>query len=57
MAVFLTVQKAEIRRIVVLTQHRQIVARHCLKKHITKMRLVGCLKVKAPCSSPITIKK
>jgi hypothetical protein len=57
MAVFLAIQKAEIRRIMVLSQHRQIVARHCLKKHITKIELVGCLKVKAPCSSPITTKK
>jgi hypothetical protein len=55
--VILAIQKAEIRRITVPSQHRQIVARPFLKKPISKGGVVEWLKVKAPCSIPSTTKK
>jgi hypothetical protein len=56
-ACILAIQNAEIRRIAVPSQHRQIVARPFLKKPISKGRVVEWLKVKAPHSIPSTTKK
>jgi hypothetical protein len=58
MPVILATQEAEIRRITVQSQSRQIVFHQTLsQKPFTKIRLVEWLKVKALSSSPSTAKK
>jgi hypothetical protein len=58
MAVILATQKAEIRRIMVQSQPRQIVLEILSKKKSHhKKELVACVKVQALNSSPRTAKK
>jgi hypothetical protein len=55
--IILATQKAEIRRIMVQSQPRQIVCRTLSRKTLHKKGLVEWLKVKALSSSPSTAKK
>jgi hypothetical protein len=58
MSVILGTQETEIRRIMVLSQYRQIVCETLfLKKPFTEIGLVKWLKVKALSSSPSSTKK
>jgi hypothetical protein len=57
MPVILATQEAEVRRIMVQSQPRQIVSEILSQKPFTKIGLVQWLKVKALSSSPSTAKK